>query len=124
MSQAGAGVTPEIAIVTGASRGAGRGIALGLAARGMTVYITGRSTREGEARGWDGTPLPGTVHGAAAEIDCAGGKGIAVVCDHSDDAQTAALFQQVQEEQGRLGILVNNAAFIHSQLIEQKPLAW
>ncbi len=121
MSQAGAGVTPEIAIVTGASRGAGRGIALGLAARGMTVYVTGRSTREGEARGWDGTPLPGTVHGTAAEIDRAGGKGIAVVCDHSDDAQTAALFQQVQEEQGRLDILVNNAAFIHSQLIEQKP---
>ncbi len=52
---------PQIALVTGASRGAGKGIALGLAEKGMTVYVTGRSTEVGSAKGWDGTTLPGTV---------------------------------------------------------------
>ena len=50
-----------------------------------------------------------------------GGKGIAVMCDHSDDAQVAALFEQIEREQGRLDILVNNATYIHHQLIEKKP---
>lgn len=111
----------QVAVVTGASRGAGKGIALGLAKQGMTVYVTGRSTEVGSAVGWDGSPLPGTIYETAEQINQAGGKGIAVVCDHSDDAQTAALFAQVEKEQGRLDILVNNATFIHEQLIEQKP---
>lgn len=111
----------QVAIVTGASRGAGRGIALALAKKGMVVYVTGRSTEVGSALGWDGSVLPGTVYATAEEVTQAGGTGIAVICDHSDDAQTAALFAQVEREQGRLDILVNNAAFIHGQLIEQKP---
>lgn len=111
----------QVAIVTGASRGAGRGIAVALAKKGMIVYVTGRSTAVGSALGWDGSVLPGTVYETAEQINQAGGTGIAVVCDHSDDAQTAALFAQVAREQGRLDILVNNAAFIHEQLIEQKP---
>lgn len=111
----------QVAIVTGASRGAGRGIALALAKQGMIVYVTGRSTQVGSALGWDGSVLPGTVYETAEQINQAGGTGIAVVCDHSDDAQTAALFAQVEQDQGRLDILVNNAAFIHDQLIEQKP---
>lgn len=111
----------QVAIVTGASRGAGRGIALALAKKGMIVYVTGRSTTVGSAFGWDGSVLPGTVYETAEQINQAGGTGIAVVCDHSDDAQTAELFAQVEKEQGRLDILVNNAAFIHEQLIEQKP---
>ena len=111
----------QVAIVTGASRGAGRGIALALGKKGMIVYVTGRSTDVGSALGWDGSVLPGTVYETAEQINQAGGTGIAVVCDHSDDAQTAALFAQVEQEQGRLDILVNNAAFIHRQLIEQKP---
>lgn len=110
-----------IAIVTGASRGAGKGIALGLAQKGMTVYVTGRSTKPGTAHGWDGTPLPGTVHETAEEITAAGGKGVAVVCDHADDAQVEELFKRVQRDEGKLDILVNNATFIHHQLIEDKP---
>ena len=112
---------PEVALVTGASRGAGKGIALGLAEKGMTVYVTGRSTEVGSAKGWDGTTLPGTVIETAEEITKAGGKGIAVVCDHADDTQVAELFEQIKNEQGRLDILVNNAAYIHPQLIEPKP---
>lgn len=111
----------KVALVTGASRGAGKGIALGLAKKGMIVYVTGRSTKTGTAFGWDGSPLPGTIYETAEQITQAGGTGIAVVCDHSDDEQTAAVFAQIEKEQGRLDILVNNAAFIHSQLIEQKP---
>ncbi|MDY7218883.1 SDR family NAD(P)-dependent oxidoreductase [Denitrificimonas sp. JX-1] len=111
----------QVAIVTGASRGAGRGIALALAKKGMIVYVTGRSTTMGSAIGWDGSILPGTVYDTAEQIKQAGGLAIPVVCDHSDDAQTAALFAQVEKEQGRLDILVNNAAFMHNQLIEQKP---
>ena len=113
--------TPQVALVTGASRGAGKGIAKGLGAHGMTVYVTGRTKQIGAAKGWDGTVLPGTVEETAQEITDAGGKGIAVICDHADDTQVEALFKQIEDEQGRLDILVNNAAYIHHQLIEQKP---
>lgn len=112
---------PKVAIVTGASRGAGKGIALGLGEKGMTVYVTGRTKKVGKAMAWDGSPLPGTVEETAQAVTDAGGKGIAVICDSADDAQVEKLFAQVIEEQGRLDILVNNAAYMHHQLIEQKP---
>lgn len=111
----------KVALVTGASRGAGRGIARGFGELGYTVYVTGRTTKPGDARGWDGSVLPGTVAETAAEVTAAGGQGIAVLCDHGDDAQVAALFEQVRQEQGRLDVLVNNATYIHAQLIEKKP---
>lgn len=111
----------KVALVTGASRGAGRGIARGFGELGYTVYVTGRTVAPGDAKGWDGTVLPGTVAETAAEVTAAGGKGIAVMCDHADDAQVAALFAQIAEEQGRLDVLVNNATYIHHQLIEKKP---
>lgn len=111
----------KVALVTGASRGAGKGIAVGLGEKGYTVYVTGRTKKVGKAKGWDGTPLPGTVAQTAAEVTAAGGKGIAVICDSADDAAVADLFAQIEKEQGRLDILVNNAAYIHHQLIEQKP---
>ncbi|WOK38169.1 SDR family NAD(P)-dependent oxidoreductase [Sphingomonas sp. C3-2] len=110
-----------IAIVTGASRGAGKGIALGLGEKGMTVYVTGRSTETGSAKGWDGTALPGTVYETAEAVTAAGGKGIPVICDHANDEQVAALFAQVKKDSGRLDILVNNATYMHPQLIEQLP---
>ncbi len=111
----------KIALVTGASRGAGRGIARGFGELGYTVYVTGRTSQPGSAKGWDGSVLPGTVAETAAEVTKAGGKGIAVLCDHGDDAQVAALFEQIMAEQGRLDICFNNATYIHSQLIEKKP---
>ena len=113
--------TEKIALVTGASRGAGAGIARGLGEEGMTVYITGRSDTRSEARGWDGTPLPGTLRETAEAIEQAGGKAIPVVCDHADDEQVAALFDRIAKDSGHLDILVNNATYMHPELIEQKP---
>lgn len=104
-----------VALVTGASRGAGKGIALALGRQGATVYVTGRSCTEGDA------PLPGTVYATAEEVSAAGGTGIAVACDHSDDAQVAALFNRIHEEQGYLDILVNNATYLHDELIRKGP---
>ena len=117
---------PRVAVVTGASRGAGKGIALGLAELGMTVYVTGRSATESTTR-LLGETLPGTLEETVAEIVSCGGQGIAVVCDHTDDAQTQQLFEQVNAEHGRLDLLVNNAAYIHEELINpggfwEKPL--
>ncbi len=112
---------PKIALVTGASRGAGAGVARGLGELGYTVYVTGRSVTGSTAKAWDGSPLPGTIGETAAEITKRGGKGIAVACDHADDAQVARVFEQIMDEQGRLDLLVNNAAYMHPQLIEKKP---
>jgi len=91
----------KVAVVTGASRGLGRGIARALGSCGFTVYVTGRSTD--------------ALQGAAKEIDAAGGRGIAVSCDHSVDAQVHSLFDRVKAESGRLDILVNNAAIVHAR---------
>ena len=110
----------KIALVTGASRGAGAGVARGFGELGYTVYVTGRTLTPGDAKGWDGSVLPGTVAETAAAVTAAGGKGIAVTCDHADDAQVARLFAQIATEQGHLDMLFNNAAYMHHQLIEQK----
>jgi NAD(P)-dependent dehydrogenase (short-subunit alcohol dehydrogenase family) len=106
----------RVAVVTGASRGAGKGIALALGATGMTVYVSGRTLREGDA------DLPGTVQATAQAVTQAGGQGIAVACDHGDDAQVAALFARVaDEQQGRLDLLVNNACSLPPELTQPGP---
>jgi NAD(P)-dependent dehydrogenase (short-subunit alcohol dehydrogenase family) len=94
----------EVAVVTGASRGAGKGIAIALGEAGATVYVTGRSQSTGDS------PHGGTIAETAALVTEAGGKGIPVAVDHGDDEAVAALFARVADEQGRLDILVNNAA--------------
>ncbi len=111
----------KIALVTGASRGAGAGIARGFGEMGYTVYVTGRTVTPGDAKGWDGAALPGTVSETARKVTEFGGLGIPVVCDHADDAQVARLFEQIMDEQRRLDVLVNNATYIHHQLIQKAP---
>jgi len=93
----------KVAIVTGASKGVGKGIALGLAEAGATVYVTGRNDTIEQ-----GNPNSGSVTETAIQVNGLGGKGIGVVCDHGKDEDIAALFDQVLREQGKIDILVNN----------------
>ncbi len=86
----------RVALVTGASRGIGRGAAVALGEAGATVYVTGRSAAEQ----------------TAALVDAAGGRGVAVPCDHRDDVAVASVFQRVVDEAGRLDLLVNNATAV------------
>jgi NAD(P)-dependent dehydrogenase (short-subunit alcohol dehydrogenase family) len=92
-------------VVTGASRGAGRGIALALGEAGATVYVTGRSVR-GQATTEN---LPGTIEDTAEAVTARGGTGIAVRCDHTVDSDVEQLFARVQSQQPRMDLLVNNA---------------
>jgi NAD(P)-dependent dehydrogenase (short-subunit alcohol dehydrogenase family) len=113
-----AALTGRVALVTGSSRGIGRGIALVLAEQGATVYVTGRTVNPGDYY------LPGTVGETAAECTErgkeSGGRGIAVACDHGDDEQVEALFQRIRGDDGRLDILVNNAFTLSEDLLEPK----
>merc|ERR1712086_456258 len=101
----------QVAIVTGASRGIGRGIAVGLGEQGATVYITARTKAKGElnSAGVGGKSQAGSLEEACEQVEAAGGVCIPVQCDSADDGQIAALFARVMEEQGRLDVLVNNA---------------
>jgi NAD(P)-dependent dehydrogenase (short-subunit alcohol dehydrogenase family) len=93
----------RVAVVTGASRGIGKGIALALGEAGATIYVTGRSDQGSTTEG-----LPGTARDTADAVTQRGGQGVAVRCDHTADAQVEALFARVMQEQGRLDLLVNN----------------
>lgn len=98
----------KVAVVTGATRGIGRGTAIALADLGATVYVTGRTSGDGEY----------TIERTAALVDEHGGTGVPVQVDHGDDAQIAALFERVKADHGRLDILVNNVYKIPN------PPAW
>lgn len=111
-----------VALVTGASRGAGKGIALELGKAGATVYVTGRSISGSTTNDW-----PGTINETAAEINNAGGLGIPIQCDHTDDFQVIKLFEKISHEQGKLDLLVNNAwggseTYIKNKRFWQLPL--
>jgi len=91
-----------IAVITGSSKGIGKGIAKQLGRQGAIVYVTGRELE--------------SVEKVVSEITQAGGQGIAVVCDMSDDEQIARLFKQVEQQHGYLNILINNATSLNSQM--------
>jgi NAD(P)-dependent dehydrogenase (short-subunit alcohol dehydrogenase family) len=95
-------LTEKVALVTGGSRGAGRGIAVELAKAGATVYVTGRSLDQ------NSPDQPGTLNETISLMTATGGKGIPVQCDHTRDADTEAVIERIRREQGRLDILVNN----------------
>jgi NAD(P)-dependent dehydrogenase (short-subunit alcohol dehydrogenase family) len=106
----------RVAIVTGASRGGGRGIAVELGAAGATVYVTGRSSRSAPAPGYQAflahaglAAMPGTIEDTADEVTAAGGRGVPVRCDHGDPEQVGALIARVERDHGRLDLLVCNA---------------
>lgn len=103
-------MTDKVAIVTGASRGLGRGIARALGAHGMRVWLTGRDA--------------GELAAAAEEVTAAGGKGIAALCDHTDDAQVRAVFARLEAEEGRLDLLVNNAAAVYPRELAAPGPFW
>lgn len=92
----------KIALVTGATRGIGKGIAVELAESGAKVYFTGRTTAEDPQR-------PGTVERTEREIAEQGGQAVGLVCDHHVDAEVAEVFEQIRTDEGRLDLLVNNA---------------
>ena len=94
----------KVALVAGATRGAGRGIAVELGAAGATVYATGRSTRTGRSE----MNRLETIEETAELVQRAGGRGIAVQVDHLDPAQVRALVERIEREQGRLDVLVND----------------
>jgi NAD(P)-dependent dehydrogenase (short-subunit alcohol dehydrogenase family) len=95
---------PGVAVVTGAARGIGRGIALVLGEAGATVYVTDRETRAHKH-----SELPGTVEDTAEQVTSRGGEGVPVDLDHTDDEAVAALFERVRDERGGLDLLVANA---------------
>ncbi len=98
----------KIAVVTGASRGIGKGVAIALGEQGATVYVTGRTTGDGER----------TIDTTARLVTEAGGEGRAIQCDHGDDSQIEALFKKIGEEVDHIDILVNNVYKIPN------PPAW
>lgn len=109
----------HVALVAGATRGAGRGIAVELGAAGATVYVTGRSTREQRSE-YD---RPETIEETAELVTRAGGRGIAVAVDHLEPAQVEALVARIEREQGRLDLLVNDI-WGGEQLFEWNAPVW
>jgi NAD(P)-dependent dehydrogenase (short-subunit alcohol dehydrogenase family) len=109
----------KVAMVAGGTRGAGRGIAVELGAAGATVYVTGRTTRERRSE-YD---RPETIEETAELVDRAGGRGIAVRVDHLESDQVRALVRRIEDEQGRLDVLVNDV-WGGERLIEWNVPVW
>ena len=100
----------KVALVTGASKNIGKGIALEVGASGAVTYLTARSVED----------VPGqlaSLNRTVAEIEARGGTAVAVACDHTDDAQVEAVFNRIREEQGRLDLVVNVASPDFSEMV-------
>jgi len=110
----------KIAVVTGGSRGVGKGIALGLGEAGATVYVTGRSAKEKS----DPEKLGGTVFSTAKAVTEIGGRGIAIQCDHRDDDQVEKTFKKIVRANKRIDILVNNAWAGYENMMEGKKFTY
>ena len=91
-----------VALVTGGSRGVGKGVAIGLAEAGATVIVTARTRSSG------GSEWPGSLDETIAAIDDAGGKGVGLLCDHSDDGSVKDIFDLIRRDHARMDVLVNN----------------
>jgi NAD(P)-dependent dehydrogenase (short-subunit alcohol dehydrogenase family) len=107
----------RVALVTGATRGIGRGCALALASSGATVYGTGRTEREGDSS------LPGSLESLEAEGEALSGRIVGARCDHREDRDVARVFDRIDTEQGRLDLLVN-VAFLLPDEIEPDRNFW
>jgi citronellol/citronellal dehydrogenase len=107
-------MSERVAIITGASRGIGRAIALALARAGWGVVIAARSTTSTEK-------LPGTIHSVAAEVEAVGGRALPVQTDVREEAQVEALAKQTLDHFGRIDLLVNNAGALHWQSLLDTP---
>jgi NAD(P)-dependent dehydrogenase (short-subunit alcohol dehydrogenase family) len=94
-------LSQAVTVVTGATRGIGKAVALSLGAAGATVYVTGRSETPGI--------IPGTLQETVNAVTALGGRGIGVRCDHADDGQINDLFDRVRADHGHIDVLVNNA---------------
>lgn len=115
------GLSGKVALVTGATRGIGKGVACALAEQGATVYVTGRTRSAG------GHALPGSLEETVAEVNARGGRGVALALDLLDDAQIGPVFERIARDEGRLDLLVNNAMAIPESMTRRtgfwnKPL--
>jgi len=109
-----------VALVTGASRGVGKGVALGLGEAKATVYVTGRTVIPATGP----MDLPGTIGETADEVSRLGGMGIPVRCDHTDDHQVEALFARIDTEQSKLDVLVNCVWGGYERMFDNNEFTW
>jgi dehydrogenase/reductase SDR family member 1 len=111
-----------IALVTGASRGVGKGIAVGLGEAGAEVWVTARTSAAAAADARAGAA--GSLEETARELEAAGGRAVAVACDLTDDAQIDRLFARLEAERNRLDVLVNSAWGGYENMVENGEFTW